>query len=261
MGYSDQFVGFLQTLDEKDSGGFLMPHLTPGMRLLDVGCGPGNLALRLAEAVAPGQLVGIDAEPSQIEIAQQLGKKSGNSNLTFQVADVASLPFEDASFDVVHCGGVLGYIPDTAEALAEMKRVLRPGGMIACRDLIVDSCFAHPDLGLMRRGWDMFADLVEADDGHPQMGKDMKTHLKRAGFSDIEMSGSFDFHNTPKEIELFYGMVKGWFLSGDPAEAAVKYGAATEDLLEQISEAVEAWRLHPGALVGVAFGRAIAIRP
>ncbi len=261
MGYSDEFVGFLQRLDEKDMGGFLFSHLTPGLRLLDVGCGPGNLAVQLAEAIKPGELVGIDVEPSQIEIAQQLGKKSGNDNLTFEVADVVNLPFDDSCFDVVHCGGVLGYIPDTTAALAEIKRVLRPGGTIACRDMIVDSCFAHPDTGFMRRGWQMLADLIEADDGHPQMGKDLKLHLKQAGFSDIEMSGSFDFYNTPEEINLFYGMVKGWFLGGDPAEAALKYGAATEDLLQQIGLALEAWRIHPGALVGIAFGRALAVCP
>ena len=261
MGYGDEFIRVLARYAKSKHSKYLIPHLRPGLQVLDVGCGPGFQAMDFAEAIAPGELFGIDIEPSQIEMAQQLAEERGHDNATFAVADVVDLPFEEGFFDVAHCGGVLGFLPDTAAALAEIKRTLRPGGLVVCRDMIVESCFAHPDLGLTFRGWEMLSDLIAADDGHPQMGKDIKEHLANAGFEEIRMSASFNMYDTPEEIELFYQLVKGWFLEGDPASAAKKYGAATDGLLAQVSETLDIWRSSPGAVAGIAFGRALAVRP
>jgi len=260
MGYSPDYISFLTRIGEQKPSRFPIPHLAPGHNLLDVGCGPGSLSIRLADAVAPGELFGVDIEPSQIDQARRLAEERGCGNATFQMADVVDLPFEDDFFDMVHCGTVLTYVPDTSVALEEVKRVLRPGGRVACRDMIVDSCFIHPELGLMQRGLEAFADLVTADDGHPQMGKDLKFHLQQAGFTDVAVSASFDVHHLPEEIAAFHGMIKGW-LNGELARAAKAYGAATDGLLHEFGLVMEEWRSHPAALVGIAFGHALAVRP
>jgi ubiquinone/menaquinone biosynthesis C-methylase UbiE len=82
-------------------GAFFLPYLRPGMRLLDLGCGPGSITLGLAEAVAPGEVVGVDLQPSQVAQAQALSAARGVKNVRFEVADVYRLPFPDGSFDAV----------------------------------------------------------------------------------------------------------------------------------------------------------------
>ena len=261
VGYNERVIDFLQRAARQDSAGFLLPHLRPGMRVLDAGCGPGLLSSRLAEAVDPGELHGIDIEPSQVEQSRIIAAEHGRDNAHFAVADAADLPFDDASFDVVHLSGLLLFVPDTAQVLSEVKRVLKPGGMIGCRELMIESSFAHPELGVMQRAWEIFADLIEADDGHSHMARELKQQLLDAGFVDIQLSASLDSYSTPEELDLYYELVKQWFLHGDPGQAAKQYGAATAELLQKVEIALDRWRSHPGAVAGIAFGHALAIRP
>src|SRR6476620_7006240 len=95
-----------------DSAAYLLPHLHPGLRVLDVGCGPGTITIDLAGRVAPGAVIGIDAEDSPLEAARLYAAPAEAGNVTFQVADAMALPFPDASFDVVHAHQVLQHVPD-----------------------------------------------------------------------------------------------------------------------------------------------------
>ena len=261
MGYSNEFIGFQSTFAHQDSVNFLLPLLAPGQRLLDVGCGPGFLSVRLADAVAPGEMHGIDFMSSQIDLARATAVRNNCDNALFHVANAVDLPFEDRSFDVVHMGGVLIHVPDIDLALSEAKRVLRPGGILASRDLMLDSCFVHPELGVMRRSIETLADLVAADDGHPQIARGMKLHLQQAGFTDITISASFETYSSPAELEFFYAIVNQWFLGAGIADAAKKYGAMSDELMIEVARKLEEWVREPGALAGIAFGRAIAVRP
>ena len=261
MGFSEEFLQSLRRYTAEASAAHLLPHLRPGMRILDFGCGPGTISVGLAKAVAPGELHGVDMEESQIELARSVAKAVGQDNAIFHVGDVTDLDFEDGFFDVAHCHNVLMHVPDTAAVLAEVKRVLKPGGLIGCREMITASSFTHPDFGVIRRAWDMFQDLLVADDAHPQMGKDMKDHILNAGFANARVTGSFDIYSTPADVDFIYGLAQMWFLSPEITEAAIKYGAATEALCNAIGVAYDRWKEHPGAICGVAFGEAIANKP
>ena len=261
MGFSEEFLVTFRRFTAEANAAYLLPHLRPGLRVLDFGCGPGTISVGLAKAVAPGELHGVDMEESQIELARSVAKAGGQENAIFHVGDVTALDFEDGYFDVAHCHNVLMHVPGTAATLAEVKRVLKPGGLIGCREMICASSFTHPDFGVIRRAWDMFADLLAADDGHPQMGKDMKQHMLDAGFANVGISASFDIYSTPADVDFIYGLAHMWFLSPEITEAAIKYGAATEDLCNAIGIAYDRWKEHPGALCGVAYGEAIANKP
>ena len=89
---------------------FFLSHLRPGMRLLDLGSGPGSITLGLAEKVSPGEVVGVDLQPSQVEKAQALSAARGVKNVRFEVADVYRLPFPDGSFDAVVAHVVLMHL-------------------------------------------------------------------------------------------------------------------------------------------------------
>ena len=261
MGYSEEMIRFQARFAQQESMNFLVPYLEPGQSILDVGCGSGHLSARLARAVDPGELQGVDFELSQVELARTTAAAAGCRNAAFQVADVADLPFDNGSFDVVHLGGVLLHVPETERALAEVKRVLRPGGMMACRDLMPASCFVHPDMGLMRRSMEAFEDLLAADDGHPDIARDMKLQLMRAGFVDIDISASFEIYNDPDELDFFHDIVNQWFLGDGVVEAAIRCGALSQGMDVEIARTLEKWRREPGALAGNCFGLARAVRP
>ena len=261
MGFSEEILEAVRRYAGAPHAAYLLPYLRPGLRVLDVGCGMGTISLVLAAAVEPGELHGVDMEESQIALARSLAESRRQRNATFHVGDVTALPFEDGFFDVAHCHNVLMHVPDTRAVLAEVKRVVRPGGIVGCREMIVDSSFTSPDYGVIGNAWDMFGDLLAADDGHPQMGRELKGHLAEAGFTNVQVSASFDLYQSPADIEFVYGMARRWFLAPERIEAAIAYGAATRELSDALAEAHARWKDDPAALVAVAHGEAIAGRP
>ena len=261
MGYGEVILETQLRATAESGAAHLLPYLKPGLRLLDFGCGPGTISLGLAKAVAPGEMHGVDMNETQIGRARSLAASQGQDNAIFHVGDVTDLKFEDGFFDVAHCRSVLMHVPDTAAVLSEVKRVLKPGGIIACREMICESAFAHPNFGIMRRSWDMFEDLVQSDDGHPQMGKDMKGHILEAGFVDVKMSASFSVYDSPEEVASIHRLISQWLLSPEIAEAAIKYGASSETLVNDLKAAYDKWKDHPGALFSFAYGEAIATKP
>jgi ubiquinone/menaquinone biosynthesis C-methylase UbiE len=114
---------------------FFLPHLRPGMSLLDCGCGAGTITIGLAQAVTPGEVVGVDHEPAQFEQARALAAEHGVDNVRFETADLFTLPFADDGFDAAFAHAVLMHVGDRKAALREMRRVVRPGGVVAVKDL------------------------------------------------------------------------------------------------------------------------------
>ena len=184
MGYSDDFQQMLARRSVHTHAAHLLPHLQPGQRVLDFGCGPGTISVGLAQVVDPGEVHGIDMEASQIEMASAAAEAGGHANATFHVGDVTDLPFDDNSFDVAHCHAVLMHVPDTQAALAEVKRVLKPGGLIACRESIISSSFLHPGDEDTAEAWETFARLLAGNGGHPEMGLELKANLMTSGFTE-----------------------------------------------------------------------------
>lgn len=110
----------------------LLMGLTQGDTVLDVACGPGNFSRAFARAVGPeGLVVGLDASESMLRRGAGELESSGERNLALVRGDVGRLPFEDDSFDGVCCFAALHLFAEPFDAIAEMTRVLTPGGRIA----------------------------------------------------------------------------------------------------------------------------------
>jgi SAM-dependent methyltransferase len=103
--------------------------LRPGMHVLDLACGVGDPALSIAAEVAgSGRVTATDLGPGMMSLAEELARKRGLTNIEFREANAESLPFADASFDVLTCRFGIMFFPDLGKALRECLRVLKPGG-------------------------------------------------------------------------------------------------------------------------------------
>lgn len=154
--------------------------LRPGERVLDVGVGPGFLAAEMAAEVgAAGRVCGIDPSESMLAIAQTRPQPAGSAPVELQPGDANRLPYPDASFDVATSTQVLEYLTDLPGALAEIRRVLRPGGRVLILDTDWDSVVWHTtDQSRMRR-------VLAAFEPHladPHLPRTLQRSLDRAGF-------------------------------------------------------------------------------
>ena len=261
MGYSEEFRQMLNRRSARSHAAYLLPHLSSGQKLLDFGCGPGTISVGLAKAVEPGELHGIDMETSQIDLARAAAAAGGHANASFHVGDVTDLPFEDDTFDVAHCHTVLTHVPDTQATLKEVRRVVKPGGLIASREMIAAASFMAPVPESLESAWEVLTRLIAANRGHPQMGRELKAGFIEAGFTDIRASASFDVFSTPEDVVFFHTFAGGWFFSPDVVAAATKYGLATQEQFDEWRRALDEWKDEPGAFGCIAFGECLATNP
>ena len=133
MGYGPAATAIMAERTAPSHAAFFLPHLKPGMALLDCGCGPSTITLGLAELVAPGEVVGTEIEESHVALASANAWQRGIGNVRFEAADLYELPFADASFDAVFVSAVLGNLREPIRGLREAYRVLKPGGVIGVR--------------------------------------------------------------------------------------------------------------------------------
>ena len=162
---------------------FFLPHFRAGMRLLDGGCGPGSITLDLAGVVAPGEVVGIDLQSSQVERARALATERGVTNVRFEVADIYQLPFQDHSFDAVFTHGVLMHLRQPVRALAELRRVLRSGGLAGIRDPDWDATLVTPTTPLLDQWRTLRVRVRQHNGGDPFIGHRHRRLLREAGFA------------------------------------------------------------------------------
>jgi SAM-dependent methyltransferase len=157
----------------------------PGERILDVGCGPGYYVAELAEEVGPdGTVTGVDQSPAMLAVARD--RCESLSGTSFSEGEATALPFGDASFDAVLSVQVMEYVPDVPAALAEIHRVLRPGGRVVLWDIDWTTVSWHSrEPERMRR-------VLEVWDGHlidPALPQRLAPLMRAGGFEDVRMEG------------------------------------------------------------------------
>jgi SAM-dependent methyltransferase len=240
----------------ENSAGYLLAHLRPGQRLLDVGCGPGTITADLARRVAPGDVVGIDASTDVIAQARRLTVETGN--VRFETGDVYALPFPDGSFDVVHAHQVLQHLSDPVAALAEMGRVARPGGLVAVRDSDYAAFAWAPGDPLLDRWLALYHDVTHRNGAQADAGRHLLGWAQAAGFVDVTASSStWTFADTAGRA-WWGGLWADRMRHSALAEQAVAYGFTTADELAAIADAWQRWAQAPDGFFAVVHGEVLA---
>lgn len=228
-------------------GRFFLPYLQPGMRLLDCGCGSGSITRGIARIVAPGEVVGIDIAASEIDHARTGALREKVTNARFEVGNLYELAFPDASFDAIFCHNVLEHLNEPSNALREMRRVLKPGGVIGVRDADNGGDLLQPEEELLLE-W--FA-LLEADwrivGGNPRLARSLPWVLRQAGFASIRASASYDVYSDREAVQLIADVAAMRCQEVDAVQRMLEHKLADPAKLMAIHDAWLAWAERPDA--------------
>ncbi len=238
---------------------FFLSHLKPGIALLDAGCGPGSITVGLAEAVSPGQVTGIDISASSLELAAKLAAERGITNATFEQHHIRSLPYPEGSFDAVFVHAVLQHIDEPERAVAELFRVMKPGGVIGLADADYDGAITWPDDPLLGRATEIMSRIRPS--GDTRIGKRLRSLLAGAGFVNAVGSVAGTAEGDAMTVAMNGGFWANYYAQEPFIAYAEALGLSTREEMNAISEAWKRWGNDPGAFVARFFCHAIGFKP
>lgn len=234
-----------RTADE--AAAFLIPELLPGMRLLDVGCGPGSITLGLAERLAPGEVIGLDLSQETLDAARRDAAARGQENVRYQEGSVYEIPFGEASFDVAYAHQVFQHLRERELALREMLRVVRPGGLVAVRDVDWGTVAYWPRNRWIDRFVEIHLRTWYRNGGEPQMGRQLRALFNAAGVAELQITAAVWCYATRSETVEWGESYADRLLTSPMGERAVEYAYASRADLEAMAAAFRAWAVHPDA--------------
>jgi ubiquinone/menaquinone biosynthesis C-methylase UbiE len=159
-----------------------------GMSAIDVGCASGEVLREMARIVYPARVMGFDLSGERIEQSRAIDAELGFTNIDYQQGDVTAMPFENDRFDLVWSRFLIEYLPRPTEALAELKRIARPGGKVVVADLDGNCTFNYPLDNDLAAGLDQIFDIIGHKTGFdPYVGRKLYTYFHEVGFSNIRV--------------------------------------------------------------------------
>lgn len=259
---TDHSSGVLRTHSWRNvanSAAYLTPHLKPGLRVLDIGCGPGSLTIDLAKHTPDGQVIGIDYVPDPLDQARLAATQAGVNNVEFEVGDIHSLDFPDDTFDIVHAHQVLQHISDPIKALQEMRRVAKPGGIVAIRESAAMTWYPEsPGIGAWR---DLVGRVMRGRGANPDPGNRLQKWACDAGFERRNITcstGSWCF-SSPEERAYWGGSMAERVLSSGFSKNALEGGYSSPVILEGIAQGWRDFVEDENAWFSVLHGQAICV--
>jgi ubiquinone/menaquinone biosynthesis C-methylase UbiE len=239
----------------ENSAGYLIPHLKPGLHLLDAGCGPGTITADFAARLSPGKVCGIDSAPEVIEAARR-----DHPGVDFEHGDVCRLDFEDASWDIVHAHQVLQHLSDPVAALREMRRVVKPGGIVAVRDSDYATFTWHPGSAQLQQWLRLYQEIARANGGEPDAGRRLPSWAQQAGFTRVDVSASAWCFATPDDRVWWGGLWADRITASAIARQAQRERRASAGELAAMAAAWRAWAAADDGWFAVLHGEIICTR-
>ena len=241
----------------ENSAAYLLPHLFSGATVLDVGCGPGTITADLASIVTPARVTALELTDAALDLARGEVAHRGLTNVDFAVGDVQALDFPDHTFDVVHAHQVLQHVADPVAALCEMRRVARPGGLIAVRDSDYAAFAWFPQLPELDEWLALYQRIARGNGGEPDAGRRLLAWAHAAGLTDVTATSSTWCFATQADRDWWGGMWADRVRKSDFAGTVLRTRAATEDDLRRIADGWLAWAAHPDGWLSLLHGELI----
>jgi len=242
LGHSSAVLSSHMSRTASNSASYLIEHVKPDSKILDVGCGPGTITCDFAAIASSGNVIGLDFSADVISKAQEAASSGKLSNLTFQTGDAQELPFGDGSFDIVHAHMTLLHLPKPQQALKEMRRVCKPGGIVAIRECDWDTQLIYPDSEPLRKWRHVQREVPRSQGADPNAGRLLSTWATAAGYdrAKIEVSTSTMCYAQEDQRKWWGEMHASRLLDkGGNRNKMIDQGFATET---ELDEMVEAWR-------------------
>lgn len=241
----------------ENSAAYLEPHLVRGASLIDVGSGPGSITIELAQRLGVDRVLGIDGAAEAVDYAREAARAAG-LDVRFEQGDLYALPFDDASLDIAHAHQVLQHLGNPVGALREMARVVRPGGVIAARDIDAGGVLIHPLSPELARWLELYVSIPLANGGEARAGRRLLQWAHDAGLDDVTATASTWLFTADGDGPWWGGLWAERVVSSSFADDAVRHGLATRDELASLSAAWTAWAAHPDAWMLMPHGEIIA---
>jgi ubiquinone/menaquinone biosynthesis C-methylase UbiE len=258
MGYGTASTLIMAMRTAEKHAAFFIPHLRPEMKVLDCGCGPGTITLGLARIVAPGEVIGTEIEPSQVELARQNAVKRNVTNVRFETADLYQLPFKDNSFDAVFISAVLGNLRQPIRGVREAHRVLKPGGVIGLKEFDHGGDLIYPTDGLLQKYGELYIRLRKEFGHEPNSGRRLGDLLFQAGFESIKFSAVYESFTSP--TLLTFAEMSADLINESWGEEFLSRGWTTREELNLMIEAWDRFAKVPGAIFAAAWCEAIGFK-
>ncbi|KAI1343413.1 methyltransferase-UbiE family protein [Xylariaceae sp. FL0016] len=246
---------------------YILPRIKPDMKILDVGCGPGTITVDLASRVPEGSVTGLDAGEMAIEKAKGTARERGIANVTFVLGDAFNLPFEDNTFDLVHCHQVLVHLPShegqpgPLKGLSEMRRVCKVGAIVCAKEAEWDSRVVFPKIPGVREALDLMLELSL----HRSVvlhGCRMREFARKAGFEadKIEGSASVTTYSGREQREWAGENMAKRIESGNTKQKALELGLATQEEVERMAPGWREWAKHDDAFYSLTDAQIICFK-
>jgi ubiquinone/menaquinone biosynthesis C-methylase UbiE len=216
--------------------------LGPGMKVLEIGSGGGDLAFDIARIVAPGgRVLGTDIDPTKLDLATREAAELHLANIAFEPGNIMERP-PAGNFDFIHARFVLTHLTDPARALEHIRAALSPGGIVVLEDIDFSGYFCYPDCAALWRYVHLYTETTRRRGVDANIGPRLPSLLAAAGFENIQV-------NIVQPAGLA-GEVK-WMsplTMENIAEAVIAEGLATAEEIRGIVADLYAFADTPGSL-------------
>jgi ubiquinone/menaquinone biosynthesis C-methylase UbiE len=259
-GHHDSVLRSHRWRTAENSAGYLLPLLHPGMHLLDVGCGPGTITMDLADLVGPsGRVTASERTVEALALARAEATRRTTTNLDFHVDDVHALDLPEDTFDVVHAHQVLQHVADPVRALREMRRVCRPGGLVAARDSDYGAFVWHPAVPELDEWLELYVRVARSNDAEPHAGRRLLSWALAAGFTEVTAGSSTWCFADAEDRAWWGGLWADRVVGSDLARQAVDRGFATTDHLSRLAAGWRRWAEQDDGWFSLLHGEILAV--